>query len=223
MSNIGDAVTRIEHVAELVERQVRLVDMETLQSLLKNKEKQEESQRFPCHTLPVAENKKFFGRKDILREIEEHLRPAESSSGLKSLAMHGLGGVGKTQIALAYGYAKLDEIDAVFWIPAEQELALQQGFTKIAIEGLHLEGAKPQGHQENMLMVMNWLQHTGQSKQPDLHVANSSWRRQKMALDLRQRGKSPDIQQLLAGLKAWGDSRYHKTSCRGISANRQGP
>jgi hypothetical protein len=164
MSNIGGAVNRIEHMAGMVERQAHSVAMETLQSLLKDREaKRLDAGPTPNHTLPVAKNKGFFGRTDILKTIDEHLYPTTGPAALRSLVLHGLGGVGKTQIALAYAYSKLDEIDAVFWIPAEQELSRQQGFTRIAIEGLHLEGAQKQAHQENMLMVMNWLHRTGES------------------------------------------------------------
>lgn len=152
MSKIGDAVNRMEHIADLVERQARLVDMGTLQSLLKDREtKRRDAEPTPDHTLPVAKNKGFLGRTDILKTIDEHLFPSTGPAALRSLALHGLGGVGKTQIALTYAYSKLDEIDAIFWIPAEQELSLQQGFTRIAIEGIHLEGAQKQAHQENTL------------------------------------------------------------------------
>lgn len=132
MRNMGNAVIRIEKVAELAERQVRLMDLETFQNLLSQSKILQEPGRLPCHILLVAENKRVFGRQDILKEIENHLQPADTSTGLKSVAIHGLDGVGKTQIALAYPYSKLAEVDAVFWVPAENELAVQQGFSIVA-------------------------------------------------------------------------------------------
>lgn len=160
MRNIGDAIVRIENIAELAERQVRMMDLEIFQKILALKSEAPELGRIPCCVLPVAENKRFFGREDILRQIDEHLNPSDVSQGLKSMALYGLGGVGKTQIALAYGYSKRSKIDAVLWVPAENELSLQQGFTRIAIDGLKLPNAKPESHQENMVMVMTWLQQT---------------------------------------------------------------
>src|SRR3954465_9077639 len=102
MSNIGDAVTRIEHTADLVEKQARaMIDMETLQSILKDREtRRPGAEPTPNHTLPVAKNKGFFGRSDILKTIDEHLYPSTGPAALRSLVLHGLGGVGKTQIAL---------------------------------------------------------------------------------------------------------------------------
>lgn len=163
MINIGDAVVRIEKVAELAERQVHRMDLETFQKLLSQSRASQESGRVPCHMLPVAENKRFFGRKDIIQQIEDHLKPVDKSTGLKSLAIYGLGGIGTTQIALAYAYSKLSEVDAVFWVPAENELAMEQGFSRIAVEGLQLPNANPQSHRDNMVMVMTWLQKTSMS------------------------------------------------------------
>lgn len=164
MRNIGDAVVRVEKVAELAERQARLIDLDTFQNLLGQSQVSQEPGRVPCHMLPVAENKRFFGRQEIIKEVDEHLKPVDTSRGLKSLAIYGLGGVGKTQIALAYAYSKVAEVDAVFWVPAETELAVQQGFSRIAVEGLQLPNAKSQSHQENVVMVINWLRRTSTSQ-----------------------------------------------------------
>lgn len=160
MRNIGDAVVRVEKVGELAERQVRLMDLETYQKMLIQNKSVEDPGNIPCHMLPVSENRRFFGRKDHITQIDDYLTPTSTLSGLKSIAIYGLGGVGKTQIALAYAYSKLNSVDAIFWVPAETEIALQQGFSKIVVDGLRLPGASPQSHKENMVMVMNWLQRT---------------------------------------------------------------
>ena len=41
----------------------------------------------------------------------------------------------------------------MLWVAAENELALQQSFKRIAVDGLKLPNAGPQSHQENMMMV----------------------------------------------------------------------
>ena len=70
-----------------------------------------------CATIPVAPNNSFFGREDILDEIEQRLQPRQTD-GARSVALHGLGGVEKTQIALRYPYSKVGELDVVLWVDA---------------------------------------------------------------------------------------------------------
>lgn len=123
----------------------------------------------PCNTLPVAQNHRFFGRRQLLEALENHLTPADTQSPLSSLALYGLGGVGKTQTALAYAYQRLDHLDAVFWIPAEDNFSIQQGFSRIAVDALKLPKAQPQNYQENMILVLDWLQKTREWKR---HPAN---------------------------------------------------
>ncbi|KAL8896345.1 MAG: hypothetical protein Q9207_007750 [Kuettlingeria erythrocarpa] len=160
MSTIGDAVGRIEKAAELTERQARMIDVEMFSKMLSLNPGKDQSGQIPFCVLPVARNRRFFGREKILAEIDDQLQPGKKSGSIRSLAIHGLGGVGKTQIALEYAYSKQAELDAVLWVPAENTLALQQGFTKIAVDGLKLPNANPQSHQENMLLVVAWLQQT---------------------------------------------------------------
>ncbi len=135
------------------------MDMSRLQRLLPQDGTRYDGVVLPCNNLPVAKNNQFFGRQDVLRQLEDHLQPAGTKC-LASIALHGLGGVGKTQIALEYAYSKLEELDAVLWVSAQDQWSIQQSFSRIAVDALQLPNASPQSHDENMLLVRLWLQKT---------------------------------------------------------------
>ncbi|KAL8853088.1 MAG: hypothetical protein Q9221_002119 [Calogaya cf. arnoldii] len=159
--NIEHAVKRIKKVAEMAGKQARRIEqMELFQRLLSLDINKQETASLPCNTLPVARNQRFYGREDILVRLDKHLTPADTSSRLSSVALHGLGGVGKTQIALAYGYRNLDALDAVLWIAADDAYTVQQDFSHVATDALKLPNAHPHAHQENMVLVLDWLQKT---------------------------------------------------------------
>lgn len=60
-------------------------------------------------------------------------------SPLNSLALFGMGGVGKTQIATQYAYQSLDKFDAVLWMASDNVIAIGQSFRTVA-GGLSLLG-----------------------------------------------------------------------------------
>ncbi|GAW26878.1 putative pfs domain-containing protein [Rosellinia necatrix] len=157
---IDEAVGRIEKVAEMAKRQARAMKEITMLQRYVSLGSSQGQATLPCNTLPVAENHRFFGRQNILREIEAHLTPADTNSRLSSIALYGLGGIGKTQIALAYAYQKLEHLDAVFWISAEDAYSVQLSFSRVAVDALKLPNAHAQAYQENMLLVRQWLQNT---------------------------------------------------------------
>ncbi|KAF0329893.1 transcriptional xre family [Colletotrichum asianum] len=149
---------------EMAENHARkMQEMEIMHRLLSLEEKKRDGASLPCNNLPVAENRRFFGRKEILQKLDDHLQPADTQKSLSSLALYGLGGIGKTQIALAYAYHKLEDLDAVFWIPAQDSFSIQQGFSRVAVDALKLPNARPQAYQENMLLVLTWM-HTTSAK-----------------------------------------------------------
>ena len=63
-------------------------------------------------------NRNFTGRVALLNRLGEALRQGSKASVLPQ-TLHGMGGVGKTQLVVEYVYRHLDEYDLVWWIPAE--------------------------------------------------------------------------------------------------------
>lgn len=154
----------------MAEKQARAMhNMAVTQRLIMLDEPNKDGASLPCNNLPVAKNRAFFGREDILGKIEEQLRPADTNRPLSSLAIHGLGGTGKTQIALAYAYQKRDEVDAVLWIAAHDSMSIEQDFGRVAVNTLKLPGAHhgPQANRENMVLVLNWLHSTCKTTRVD--------------------------------------------------------
>lgn len=132
-------------------------DLKAFQKALSLKD--EEQVSLPCHMLPAARNRRFFGRAELLDRIDGELISAQGEDGVRSVALYGIGGVGKTQVALAYAYLKLKHFDAIFWISAETDVVLKQSFSRIALN-LKLPNARPQNHEENLLLVLSWLNQT---------------------------------------------------------------
>jgi hypothetical protein len=64
-------------------------------------------------------NPDFTGRDDLLVALEERLRTQRVTAVLPQ-ALHGAGGVGKSQIATEYAYRHRADYEVVWWIPSEQ-------------------------------------------------------------------------------------------------------
>jgi hypothetical protein len=50
----------------------------------------------------------------------------------RTVILHGLGGIGKTQLSIAYAKRHKDNYSAVFWINIKDEDSLKQSFVKVA-------------------------------------------------------------------------------------------
>ncbi|KAF2259245.1 NB-ARC and TPR domain protein [Lojkania enalia] len=121
----------------------------------------EEQAKLPCVILPKIRTSRFFDRADVIQRMEDYFNEADPERSFRSLAIHGLGGVGKSTVALRYAEAKLkrEELDALFWVYSEKLVSMRQSFTEIALR-LKLPDARPGDHDENQALVLNWLQHT---------------------------------------------------------------
>ncbi|BCJ58373.1 FxSxx-COOH system tetratricopeptide repeat protein [Micromonospora endophytica] len=84
----------------------------------------------PLWRVPLPRNVQFVGRGLLLEEMRDWLSSAEAGHG--PLALHGLGGVGKSQIALEYAYRFRGEYDIVWWISAQQPSVLRLALGALA-------------------------------------------------------------------------------------------
>ncbi|KAI1418796.1 NB-ARC and TPR domain protein [Xylaria sp. FL1777] len=121
----------------------------------------EEKAKLPCIILPSIRTSRFFDRVDVIEKMDQYFSKIDTSTTFSSLAIHGLGGVGKSTIALRYAEQKLrqDDLDALFWVHSEKLVSIRQSFTDIAMR-LRLEDARQGDHNKNHALVLNWLQHT---------------------------------------------------------------
>jgi TIR domain/Tetratricopeptide repeat len=78
--------------------------------------------RLPAAWRVPPRNPRFTGRDGMLTELRRRLRAGEGT--LVVQALYGLGGVGKTQLALEYAHRCAADYDLVWWIDAEQPVLI---------------------------------------------------------------------------------------------------
>lgn len=65
-------------------------------------------------------------------ELEGMHRELNGDGSRRTVVLHGLGGIGKTQLAIAYAKRYKDSYSAIFWLNIKDEDSLRQSFAKIA-------------------------------------------------------------------------------------------
>ncbi|MFJ9426952.1 FxSxx-COOH system tetratricopeptide repeat protein [Streptomyces sp. NPDC101249] len=75
-------------------------------------------------------NRAFTGREQLLEDL--HRRLQEGTTAVLPEALQGMGGVGKSQLAVEYVYRHLNEYQVVWWIPSEQSQQIRQVLVELA-------------------------------------------------------------------------------------------
>jgi tetratricopeptide (TPR) repeat protein len=73
----------------------------------------------------------FTGRTEVLDQLSARLSDGGATVVLPA-ALHGMGGIGKTQIAVEYIYRHLDDYDIVWWIQAAQTSQVRKALAELA-------------------------------------------------------------------------------------------
>ncbi|WP_460356036.1 FxSxx-COOH system tetratricopeptide repeat protein [Actinoallomurus acanthiterrae] len=84
-------------------------------------------------------NINFTGREELLTDLHQRLRAG--TTAVLPHALHGMGGVGKSQLAVEYVYRHTTDYDLIWWVPAEGTGQVRQSLTELAAQlGLPVAG-----------------------------------------------------------------------------------
>ena len=111
-----------------------------------------------CFTVPYLRNEFFTGRDTILTQLHDTLGQTGTAALSQAQAIHGLGGVGKTQTAVEYAYRYFQQpsgYDWVLWVNASS-LTLVGSFGAIATD-LALPNYRENKLDEKIAAVQRWL------------------------------------------------------------------
>ncbi|OAP56961.1 hypothetical protein AYL99_09073 [Fonsecaea erecta] len=101
----------------------------------------------------MLRNSRFFGRKEELARIEKALQ--EDTARMSSVVLHGIGGCGKSTLALEYAYLKMKEYDIIAWLHADSKSKLEDQFSLFAMKCGLVEESKSMDRVYET--VLNWL------------------------------------------------------------------
>jgi hypothetical protein len=157
---------RLSHTVDLEAEKSRLQansdkNTELLAAMELMKDSSTKKVMLPCYSYPLGINEPFYGRADLLQKVKEVLDPQEGSSACRSLALHGIGGVGKTRIAQQYATISRKHYDAIFWISADNSIKMAQDFLEVGRKlGLIPDNHEAQDAFAAMSKVKSWMVET---------------------------------------------------------------
>jgi tetratricopeptide (TPR) repeat protein len=105
--------------------------------------------------VPYPRNAFFTGRASILEQLRTTFLARKT--GVVVQTLNGLGGIGKTQIALEYAYRYAQEYQAIFWITADPHGDLLADFVSIA-QFLHLPEKDEPDQRVIVDAIKQWFQ-----------------------------------------------------------------
>jgi len=107
--------------------------------------------------VPYEKNEQFMCRETLLLNLHTMLSELSPNEYNHRVALYGMGGVGKTQTAIAYVYAYQSEYDRIYWISAATEASLLSGFRDIAVRSRCIASVEGLGAKDIAARVLAWL------------------------------------------------------------------
>lgn len=135
-------------------RHVELV--EAMESLGKSSDSTEVEN---FYYIPYNRSKRFFDRAAELTEMHEVLSVA-SKQKFRCVLLHGLGGMGKSRLAMEYIERHRNKFGAIVWIPADNEVKIQQTLAEVARQ-LELIAVDDNDVLQAQRKVVRWLTSLG--------------------------------------------------------------
>jgi tetratricopeptide (TPR) repeat protein len=107
--------------------------------------------------MPYLQNRRFTGREDLLSQLREKLCKENPKEYNHRVAIYGLGGVGKSQIAIEYVYRYKQNYTNIYWVNASDQASLLSGFQKIGTKTKCVENVADLKPTEVAEAVCLWL------------------------------------------------------------------
>ncbi len=110
----------------------------------------------PIFSCPHPRNPNFTGRSHLLTSLRESLTKGGPTA--LTQAVHGLGGVGKTQLALEYAYLHAPDYTVIYWVRSEEPAQLASDYAALA-DHLNLPDKDAPDQSAIIAAVRRWLEH----------------------------------------------------------------
>ena len=194
---------------------------EVLDLMKSMKESKRANESKPCYHVPYSVNPRFWGRQDALKAVRQALDPTEDNERQRSFALWGMGGVGKTQIALQYASDSRQLFDTILWVSSEKAIRISQSFRDIARHtGLVQSDAETEDATASIMKVKDWLLDTRKSS---VSVVKNrlSLERPALVAYIRQRGRSAVLEPRMAPQCTWIYTFDLKESECGFQSSRR--
>ena len=106
--------------------------------------------------IPYSRNTNFTGRESLLNSLRNALISGGTTALTQTQTVTGLGGVGKTQLALEYTYRHIDDYEVIWWVRSEEPAILANDYVELA-DRLGLENGS--GKTEELIdAVRQWFE-----------------------------------------------------------------
>ena len=121
------------------------------------------------HSVPLETVRSYTERHGLSSAIEEKLHKChENNSVLHALAIYGLGGTGKTQLALKYIESHKSDYNPILWIDAKDSKTVRSSFERCAAElqlSVDITSTQESALADSAIVqaVLRWLQNRKES------------------------------------------------------------
>ena len=109
---------------------------------------------------PHIDSESFIGRESEFNAMREALQPDDPSPEHRRLVLGGTGGIGKTQLAIAYAKRHHNAYESISWLNANSEATLKDSLRSMAEVIFDVQEPGDLEGEQILIQVRRWLSDT---------------------------------------------------------------